>query len=121
MGATMMQARKGQLAVKAPQFIKLEAKTHGDAAFATIANKTDLILVDLVLDYDLDGSHLHAGVDQVILQGDCGLQIWAKKSYNIAGKEFVLCPESAVLGFSKKLPASPSAKDSHSYGSGTAS
>jgi hypothetical protein len=89
-------SKKGTLAVKQPEFKKIEATIKN--GFALISQRVDLIKVDLLMDYDLDGIKLKAGKDRVILRGDSGLQPWAKQVLNIDGVEFVLCPENLVVG-----------------------
>lgn len=105
MAKSVYQARKGLLAVKVPKFERLESKIHGGdksaPAFATIANRTDLIELDLVMDYEIDGTLLHAGRDKVLVKGDAGLQMWAKTVYSVGGTEFAFCPEQSVLGFAR--------------------
>ena len=93
-------SKKGQLAVIAPKFEKIEAKLNA-GGFATIGQRHELIACDLVMDYTLDGVKLTAGKDKVLLFGGAGLQAWAKKIYSINGKEFSLCPENEVIGYQK--------------------
>ncbi|MGH7241456.1 MAG: hypothetical protein ACREGB_04120 [Candidatus Saccharimonadales bacterium] len=87
-------SRKGELAIVPPTFTKIEAKMHG--GMATIAQRTDVIEVELVMDYTYNGIDLHAG-DKIVLRGDAGLQPWAKTQYSIQNRDFVLCPETAII------------------------
>lgn len=89
-------SKKGTLAVKQPEFKKIEATIKN--GLALISQRIDLIKVDLIMDYEIDGIKLKAGKDKVILRGDAGLQPWAKQVLNIDGLEFVLCPEHLVVG-----------------------
>lgn len=90
-------SKKGTLAIKQPEFKKIEATIKG--GLAVISQRVDLIKADLLMDYDIDGVKLRANKDKVILRGDSGLHPWAKQVMNIDGVEFVLCPESSVIGF----------------------
>jgi hypothetical protein len=90
--------KKGILAVSQPQFKKVEAELKG--GIAVIAQRINLIKVDLVLGYNFNGTELTAG-DKIILRGDSGLQPWAKQVVSLDNKEFVLCPEDQILGYEK--------------------
>lgn len=87
------------VAIEPVPFKKLEAKIT--AGFATIAQKTDVMSVTLVMDYYCKENDLFfdAGTDKVILRGDSALQQWNKMVLNYEGKEFVLCPIEQVIGF----------------------
>lgn len=78
------------------RFQKPEVKI---GSFATIAQKHEVIAVDLVMDYEIDGFILRAGRDQIILPADANLQQWSNKKINLGETEFVLCPEQIVIGF----------------------
>ena len=99
-------SKNGYLAVSPPEFKKVEQKIV--SGFAMISQRTDVIEVDLIMDYQLDGNTLLAGHDRVILKGDAGLRQWAKEKLYIDGKEFVLCPESEVLGFTYEFDTTKS-------------
>ena len=101
---------KGRLAITPPVFQKIEQKVVN--GFATISQRTDVIEVDLIMDYQLDGNTLLVGRDKIILRGDAGIKQWAKEKLYIDGKEFVLCPEGEVLGFTYEF-------DTKSYGTKT--
>jgi hypothetical protein len=89
--------RKGNLAIKQPIFRKVDAEVIG--GLARISQRTALIECELVLSYDMDGSRLKSG-DVVMLAADSGLQAWAQKIYvQPDGTQFVLCPETSVIGF----------------------
>ena len=89
-------ARKGFVAIKQPEFKKIETSIRG--GIATIAQRSELIAVDVVMVYKLDDYVLHPGQHRVLLRGDAGLHPWAKQVYVYEGMEFVLCPESSVIG-----------------------
>lgn len=93
----LRSSKKQGLAVSAPSFTKVETKSDG--GFSRIAQRVDMVVVDLLMDYELDGVQLKAGQAKIILRGDAGLTGWAKKPYTIGGKEFVLCPEGDVIAF----------------------
>lgn len=96
-----LRSKKGTLAIKPlPRFQKPEVKT---GSFATIAQKHEVVAVDLAMDYEIDGILLKAGRDQVILPADSNLQQWANKKVTLGEVEFVICPEQAVIGFRLKL------------------
>jgi hypothetical protein len=90
-------SKKGYLAVKQPEFKKIEATIKGGVAL--ISQRIDLIKTDLVMDYEIDGLVLKANKDKILLRGDSGLQPWAKQVLNTEGLEFVLCPETNVIGY----------------------
>lgn len=92
-----LRSKKGELAIAQPVFKKIEARLSG--GIATIAQRTEVIAVALLMDYNLDGHMLIANRDKVIVRGDAGLATWAKTLHCYNGVEFVLCPESQVLGF----------------------
>lgn len=91
---------KGTLAITQPEFKKIEAQVSG--GFAAISQRTNLVVADLVMDYDLGSVRLVAGVDKVIIRGDAGLQPWAKQRMCLGAKEFVLCPENQVVGYLRR-------------------
>ena|SRR5271157_4241097 len=89
-------SKKGELAVSKPIFRKIEAKLEG--GLATIAQRTDVIAINLMMDYEFNGQLLKAGKTKVIVKGDAGLSTWAKVTNIYNGVEFVLCPEGAIIG-----------------------
>ncbi len=89
------QSKNGTLAVKQPEFKKIEATVKG--GIALVSQRIELVSVDLIMDYQLGDTLLKAGVTRILLRGDAGLQPWAKQTLSFDGKEFVLCPESAVV------------------------
>jgi hypothetical protein len=93
-------SQKGYLAIKQPQFKKIEAAVRGGLAVA--AQRTEMISVPLVMSYDLNGKTISPQFHEVILRGDSGLASWAKQIYVFGGEEFVLCPESSVIGIAAK-------------------
>ena len=95
--------KKGQLAIKQPEFKKIEANLKG--GIAVISQRSMLIELSLVMDYELDGVKLLAPDTTILLRADAGLQPWAKQVFSIDGydESFVLCPESQVLGYRVKL------------------
>lgn len=66
---------------------------------ALISQRTETIVADLVMDYKYGDHFLEAGRERVILRGEAGLTAWAKKIFSLDGTEYVLCPESEVIGF----------------------
>jgi hypothetical protein len=90
---------KGNLAIKQPEFKKIEAQVSGGVAM--ISQRVNLIEVQLVMDYEVNGIKLRGGVDKVILRGDAGVQPWAKQKLALGVHEFVLCPESQVIGYAR--------------------
>ncbi len=90
------------VAITPLHFSKVEAKIQ--SGIATIAQKRDVIQVDLVMDYEYEGTRYYAGHDKAILHGDAALQAWNKQALNLDGKEFVLCPVSAIIGFVSANP-----------------
>ena len=95
-------AKNGQLAITPPEFTKIEVQSTG--GFATVLQRTDVVEVDLVMGYTLNGKKLSPGTHQIILRGDAGLQVWAKNKLYINNTVFVLCPEADILGYSEILP-----------------
>ena len=93
----MIFSYKGTLAVQQPKFTKIE--TRISSGFAVNSNRADLIELDLIMDYDLNGVQLIAGTDKVLIRGDSGLAAWAKAVYEYEGKAFVLMPETSILGY----------------------
>lgn len=91
----MATSLKGQIAIKQPVFTKIEVELQGGLAINS--NRINLIEAEVVMGYDYNGVKLKIG-DKVILKGDAGLAQWAKQKLVYKGLEFVLCPESAVLG-----------------------
>jgi hypothetical protein len=98
-------SKTGVLAIKQPQFKKIESTMKGGLAVAS--QRTEMISVPLVMGYKIDGRELHPGRHEVILRGDSGLAQWSKQIFILNGEEFVLCPESAVIGFVEKTVSGP--------------
>jgi hypothetical protein len=98
-GLMSFSTKKGQLAIKQPDFTKIEAQVKG--GIALISQRINLIEVPLLMDYELDGTKLKAKETMIILRGDAGVQPWAKQVFSLVSSEesFVLCPESQVIGF----------------------
>jgi hypothetical protein len=93
-------SQKGFLAIKQPQFKKIEAAVRGGLAVA--AQRTEMISVPLIMSYELNGKTINPREHEIILRGDSGLASWAKQIYVFGEAEFVLCPESAVIGIATK-------------------
>lgn len=91
--------RKGTLAIAQPEFKKIEAQMKG--GIALISQRMNLIEVPLLMDYEMDGTRLYAANTKILLRADAGLQSWAKQVFSLGegGLEFVLCPESQVIGY----------------------
>lgn len=95
----MLGTRRGQLAIKQPEFKKVEVETTGGLARAVA--RVELIEVELVMSYDLAGVKLSPG-DKVLLRGDAGANPWAKALFKLQDATFVLCPEDSVIGYRQK-------------------
>jgi hypothetical protein len=96
----MLGTKQGELAIKAPEFKKIETEVHGGLARAVA--RIEVIEVPLVMAYNLAGVPLKPG-DSILLRGDAGLNKWVNASYRLQdGTMFVLCPESAVIGYRSK-------------------
>ena len=93
-----MISKKGYFAIKQPEFKKIEANIVGGVA--RISQRDDVILYQMVMDGEYSGTMYKKG-DSLMLTGEAGLKPWAKKIYNLDGMEFVLVPETEVLGFKK--------------------
>lgn len=91
-----MGTKQGELAVKQPEFKKIETEVHGGIARAVA--RVELIEVELVMEYFLSGVHLHPG-DSILMRADAGLTKWAQNLYRLSDVSFVLAPESSVLGY----------------------
>lgn len=100
----MIFSKKGELAIRpifAPK-VDIEVGT----GFARATARTRVILADLAFAYEYNGRIYEPGKAKVILPGAAALAPWAKQEYEIMAetlpheiKTFVVCPESAVLGF----------------------
>jgi hypothetical protein len=93
---------KGFVAIVPPVLNK--ADTEHRAGLALNTSRSQVIKADLVMDYLLqfasgNPQRVIAGTDKVIIRGDSGAKPWAKQIFNVDGKDFVLCPESEILGF----------------------
>ena len=88
----------GHLAIQQPEFKKIEAEIQG--GIARITQRIDVIDVPLVMGFVTKDSRTFNPGDKVLLRGDAGLQPWAKQVFRTSdGQNFVLCPESQVIGF----------------------
>lgn len=94
---SLRSSKKVGLAVSIPKFDKVETKSDG--GFSRVAQRVDCAVIDLLMDYELDGVTLKAGKTKIVVSGDSGLKSWAKKPYSIDGINFVLCPEADVIAF----------------------
>jgi hypothetical protein len=92
----MLNSVKGQIAICQPVFRKIETELQGGLAINS--NRLHLQEVKVVMAYDNNGIHLMPG-DRVILPGAAGLQQWAKQKMILGDVEFVLCPESQIMGY----------------------
>lgn len=98
MEVNMAQTVNKQIALKQLKAVKVETELKG--GFAAVSNRTNLIKADLAMDYiTADGNKLTAGKHYVILKGDSGFKQWNKQTYVLNENEFVLCPESEILGY----------------------
>ena len=89
--------RKGQLAVVAPEFKRIESEVVG--GIARPVARVETVETPLVMWYNLDGVWLAPG-DTVLLRGDAGAQKWAKNEFRLKDStNFVLCPEGDVIGY----------------------
>lgn len=96
-------SKSGYLAIKQPQFKKIESTMKGGLAIAS--QRQEMISVPLVMSYVLDGRVISPAYHEVVLRGDSGLAAWAKQVYIFNGEEFVLCPETAIIGVAAKTSA----------------
>lgn len=94
---SLRSTKKQGLAVTPPRFDKVEGKSTG--GITVVAQRTELAVLDLMMDYEIDGIVLKAGKAKILVKGDAGLTPWAKKRYSVGDVEFVLCPESDVIAF----------------------
>jgi hypothetical protein len=91
------------VAIEPVPFSKVEAKIG--AGIATVAQRTDVVVVSLVMDfYDDKGNLYYIEQDKVILKGTAGLEGWNKTKYEYNGKQFVLCPIEQILGIERNRP-----------------
>lgn len=95
----MLGTKKGEIAIEQPTFTKIEADVQG--GIARIAQRAAVIEAKLVMSYMINDVWLHPG-DKVIIRADSGLQPWAKNLFVLGGLSFVLCPESAIIGYRKE-------------------
>lgn len=96
----MLGTKRGELAIKQPEFKKIEVDVQGGIARAVA--RVEVIEVDLLMEYELSGAYLKPG-DKILLKGDAGLSGWAKNLYRLNdGVTFVLCPESQVIGYRRQ-------------------
>ena len=86
--------KEGFLAIQLPPANKIEAQMMG--GLAVNRQKHDLTKATLLMDYPK--FDVHAG-DSAILRGDSGFKAWAREIFIMDGAEFVLCPESDIIGF----------------------
>lgn len=86
----------GHIAIEQPQFKKLEVDMS--AGIARASQRFALTRAKVVLNYESSSLKLKAG-DTVILTGQAGLENWAKAVLVLDGKEFVLVPESKIIGY----------------------
>lgn len=93
---SQLLSKKGELAIIRPEFKKIEARLQGGVA--TIAQRTELISCSLVMDSEYNGKTLRAGKDKVVLKGDSGLASFAKSVLTYNGIDFVMVPESFIVG-----------------------
>ena len=87
----------GQVAISPIAAVKLEAEVKG--GFATINQKHNLTVADLILDFGGNGSFYKAGDYKVLLKGDSAFTPWAKQVYEHDGVKFVLAPIGSIVGF----------------------
>ena len=93
----MLLSVNGYLAITPPVFTKIEADVSG--GIARIQQRVELREENLVFGYKFKDTLVSPG-DKVIVRGDAGLKAWAKTVYRLgSGPEFVLCPETDVVGF----------------------
>lgn len=90
---TRLFTKEGHLAIQLPPANKIEAQMMGGMAINK--QKHDLMKVALVMAYPKFA--INAG-DSIIIRADSGFKSWAREVYVIEGSEFVLCPESDVIG-----------------------
>jgi hypothetical protein len=92
----MLGTNKGLLAIRQPEFKKIESDTSG--GLVRISQRINLIDCELVMCYKLGETDLKPG-DKVIIRGDSGLKPWAKTLFSFEENSFVLCPENEIIGY----------------------
>lgn len=95
-----MVSKKGYVAIKQPIFKKIETTITG--GIARVSMREDVILSEMVMDAQYDGKTYLKG-DKILITADAGTKPWAKKAYSLDDMEFVLCPETEILGFKKAI------------------
>lgn len=89
------------VAISPITFTKVESKIEG--GFARIAQKIDVIAVNLVLGHieaiGLTSIYHDPKKTKVLVMGDSGLASWNKAVLDYNGVKFVKCPLTEVLGF----------------------
>lgn len=94
----MKKTINGHVAIQQPEFKKIEAEIQG--GIARITQRIDIIEVPLVMGFMTKDSETYRPGDAALLRGDAGLQPWAKQVFRTSdGVNFVLCPESQIIGF----------------------
>jgi len=89
----------GFLAIKPIEVKKVSPKIKG--GLATISEQTEVITIDLVMDYKHPDAkrYLDSSCVGVILRGSAGQQPWNRQVLEWRGQKFVLCPLAEVLGY----------------------
>jgi hypothetical protein len=91
-------SKKKGLAVSPPKFDKVEPQRTAGITIA--AQRTRLLTLDLLMDYEIDGVQLRAGKAKILVDGLAGQQAWGRKVYSTDGvDQFALCPEGEVVGY----------------------
>ena len=89
-------SKKGELAIEQPVFTKIETNIIG--GFAKNSSRAEIIRAKLVMNYQSEHGLILAG-SKILLRATAGLSSWAKLVYLLDDKEFVLCPESEIVGY----------------------
>lgn len=92
------------LAVERPRLDKIESKLS-TGGLALNASRTELLALELVLNYQYGDLLLLAGQDSILVRGDSGAQPWAKRVYEWGGKQFVLMMVGDMIGYVRGKPA----------------
>jgi hypothetical protein len=100
-GVAMNFSANGYLAVTPPKLNKIESRVSS-GGIAINATRVDLINLSLIFNYSKGELYLTANKDSVLVHGDSGARPWAKRVYEWQGKQFVLMPESELVGYIKE-------------------
>jgi hypothetical protein len=90
----------GLIAVSQPKLDKIDAEVSM-GGLAINRTRTNLLNLELVFSYRRGDLSLVAGADSILVSGDAGARPWSKRVFEWQGKQFVLMPESEMIGYTK--------------------